>query len=176
MEIFKFDLQKFGGGGGTTQTYEPSEHELELQRISADYANAVAPNALYLNDTAKNVLKDSLGTVQVDYNNLNNAAQSQIENSFNGINNIIDSNNTGTRATNQTLEYLFSDYDNLLNDQTTQGLTDLANYLSQNNKGWTDALKSSAEYLNTATNDANSDLAKYLTGNSNANQTVNNLL
>lgn len=83
MELFKFDLQLFGGGGGTTtvnnsSTYTPSEYELQLQAAQARYADAVAPNALYLNDTAKSILKDSIGAVQVDYNGLNNGAQRQI--------------------------------------------------------------------------------------------------
>lgn len=83
MELFKFDLQLFGGGGGTTtvnnsSTYTPSEYELQLQEAQAKYADAVAPNALWLNDTAKNILQNSIGAVQVDFNRLNNSAQGQI--------------------------------------------------------------------------------------------------
>ena len=76
----KINLQIFGGGSSssTTSSYTPSEYELQLQRAQANYADAVAPNSLYLNDTARNVLQNSLGTVQVDYNNLNNNAQNQI--------------------------------------------------------------------------------------------------
>lgn len=77
--VFDFDLQLFGGGGSTTttQTYEPSDYELQLQKSQADYADAVAPNALWLNNIARQVLADSLGTVQVDYDKLNQQAQAQ---------------------------------------------------------------------------------------------------
>ena len=34
-----FDLQRFGGKGGTTiqSTYEPTQYELELQKLEVDY-------------------------------------------------------------------------------------------------------------------------------------------
>ena len=82
------NLQIFGGSSTTVQnssSYTPSEYELQLQKAQANYADAIAPNSLWLNDTARNVLQDSLGTVQVDYNNLNNNAQSQIASAQNGI-------------------------------------------------------------------------------------------
>lgn len=75
---FKIDLQLFGGGSSTTtQTYEPSDYELQLQKSQADYADAVAPNALWLNNIARDVLADSLGTIQVDYDALNKQAAAQ---------------------------------------------------------------------------------------------------
>jgi len=86
---FKFDLQLFGGGGGTTvnqQAYTPSAYELQLQKAQADYADAVAPNSLWLNDTAKGILQNSLGAVQVDFNKLNNVAQQQIAGANAGYN------------------------------------------------------------------------------------------
>lgn len=87
------NLQLFsGGGGGTTvnntSSYTPSEYELQLQKAQANYANAIAPNSLWLNDTAKNLLQNSLGTVQVDYNKLNSDAQGQISNAQTGISNL----------------------------------------------------------------------------------------
>ena len=79
---FIFDLQLFGGGGSSTtvnqSSYTPSEYELQLQKAQANYADAIAPNSLWLNDTARNLLQDSLGTVQVDYNKQNADAQKQI--------------------------------------------------------------------------------------------------
>lgn len=62
----------------TVQSYKPTEQEMRLQQQAADYADAVAPNALNLNDWAYNLLKDSLGTVQIDYGKLNNQALGQI--------------------------------------------------------------------------------------------------
>lgn len=47
--------------------------------------DAISPNSLWLNDTARNLLQDSLGTVQVDYNNLNSNAQNQISGAQSGI-------------------------------------------------------------------------------------------
>lgn len=83
-----FHHAHFKGGGSTTvnntSTYTPTQYELDLQNSQAKYARAVAPNALWLNDTARNVLQDSLGTVQVDFNQLNNNAQNQINNGMSG--------------------------------------------------------------------------------------------
>ena len=90
---FKFDLQLFGGGGSSTTVneskYTPSEYELQLQKAQADYANAIAPNSLWLNDTARKVLQDSLGTVQVDYNKMNQNAQNQISGAQQGYSSLI---------------------------------------------------------------------------------------
>lgn len=73
---------RFKGGGSTTvnntSTYTPTEYELQLQRAQAQYANAISPNSLWLNDTARNILQNSIGAVQVDFNGLNNQAQQQI--------------------------------------------------------------------------------------------------
>lgn len=85
----KFNLQLFKGGGSTTvnnsSTYTPTEYELQLQKAQSDYANAIAPNSLWLNDTAKNLLQNSLGAVQVNYNGLNQKAQDNITNAQTGL-------------------------------------------------------------------------------------------
>ena len=100
---FKFDLQLFGGGGSSTTVneskYTPSEYELQLQKAQANYADAIAPNSLWLNDTARKVLQDSLGTVQVDYNKMNQNAQSQISGAQNGYSGLA-SNLSGTSTPN----------------------------------------------------------------------------
>lgn len=103
---FKFDLQLFGGGGGTTvnqQSYTPSEYELQLQKAQADYADAVAPNSLWLNDTARNLLAGSLGTVQVDFNGLNQQAQNQIYSANSGLSALTGSNTGAANTANDTL-------------------------------------------------------------------------
>jgi len=82
---------RFKGGSTTvtnTSTYTPTEYELQLQKAQANYADAIAPNSLWLNDTARKVLQDSLGTVQVDFNALNNVAQNQIADAQAGIGNL----------------------------------------------------------------------------------------
>ena len=78
-KIYYIDLQLFKGNTTVNnQSYQPTEYELQLQKVQADLANQYAPNAVWLNDTAKNILQNSIGAVQVDFNKLNNQAQSQI--------------------------------------------------------------------------------------------------
>ena len=106
---FKFDLQLFGGGGGTTvnqQSYTPSEYELQLQKAQANYADAVAPNSLWLNDTARKLLAGSLGTVQVDFNGLNKQAQEQISNANAGMSALTGSNAEAANSANAALSGL----------------------------------------------------------------------
>lgn len=66
------------GGSTTVQSYKPTAEEIRMQKQAADYADAVAPNALKLNDTAADLLFGSYGTVQADYNKMNQNAQDQI--------------------------------------------------------------------------------------------------
>lgn len=95
---------KKGGGGSTTvQAYQPTEEEKRLWTQQADYVDAVAPNALKLNDYAMNVLKDSLGTVQVDYNTMNKNAQNQIANAMGNMAALAGSNNAANSSTNNVL-------------------------------------------------------------------------
>lgn len=79
----------FKGGSSTTvtntSTYTPSEKEKYLMKQHGKYIDAVMPNAITLNDYAMNLLRDSLGTVQVDYNAMNQNAQNQIGNATNGL-------------------------------------------------------------------------------------------
>lgn len=92
MQIpFHFDLQRHKGGSTTvnnSSTYTPSEYELQLQKAQAKYADAIAPNALWLNDVARNILENSIGTVQVDFNGLNNQQQQTIQNAQQGLANL----------------------------------------------------------------------------------------
>ncbi len=76
------------GGNTTVQSYQPTAQEIRLQKQAADYAEAVAPNALWLNNVAQGLLKDSLGTVQVDYNQLLANANKQIGSAQQGIANL----------------------------------------------------------------------------------------
>ncbi len=76
------------GGGTTVQSYQPTEYELRLQKQAAEYSEAIAPNALWLNNVAKGLLQDSLGAVQVDYGSLLNNANSQLAAAQSGISNL----------------------------------------------------------------------------------------
>jgi hypothetical protein len=110
MEI-TFDLQLFGGGGGgttvnNTSTYTPSAYELQLQKQQADYAKAIAPNSLWLNDTARNILQNSIGAVQVDFNRMNNSAQQQIDRATSGMEGLTGSNTSAANSANSKLSSL----------------------------------------------------------------------
>ena len=96
--------------GGTTvnntSTYTPTEYELQLQKSQADYANAIAPNSLWLNDTARKLLQDSLGTVQVDFNKLNQNAQNLIVQNQRNMAALAPSNAAAAQQANATLGQL----------------------------------------------------------------------
>ena len=87
-KMFKLILQLHGGGKGSTtnvQSYTPTPEERRLQDQAARYSEAVAPNALRLNDTARDLLWESLGSTKVDFSGLNDAAQSQIASANNTV-------------------------------------------------------------------------------------------
>lgn len=91
--MFTFDLQLHGKGSSTTTNttvneYTPTVYELMLQKAQANYSNAVAPNALYLNSTARKILEDSIGAVQVNFNKMNTSAQNQINAANAGYSNL----------------------------------------------------------------------------------------
>lgn len=110
---------RFKGGSSTTvnntSTYTPTEYELELQRAQSNYANAIAPNSLYLNDTARQILQNSIGAVQVDFNGLNNAAQNQIANATNGLYGISDINSKVSDNSSKAIGLAYQGYDSLAN-------------------------------------------------------------
>lgn len=68
---------KKGSSSTTVQSYTPTEQEIRLQEQAANYSEAISPNALWLNNVAKGLLEDSLGTIQVDYNKLAQDATNQ---------------------------------------------------------------------------------------------------
>ena len=110
---FIFYLQRFGGGSQTTVTErEPTPEERRIINTQADIAEAYAPNAKWLNDVARSLLQDSYGTVQTDFNNLNQNAQNQIAASIQGLTDIINSNNQSAQNANNDLQ----SYKNQLSD------------------------------------------------------------
>lgn len=82
-------LHKKGSSNTTVQSYTPTSEERRLQRQAADYSEAVAPNALWLNNVARNILQDSIGSTQVDFNGLNQSAQGQIAGAQQGVQGLI---------------------------------------------------------------------------------------
>jgi hypothetical protein len=71
---------KSKGGSSTTYNYTPSAEERALLQKQLEYQDAFYPNVIKLNQTAGDVLWDSYGTVQADYNKMNDTAQQQIAN------------------------------------------------------------------------------------------------
>ena len=107
MDAFRrfFRHARFKKGSTTTvqNSYQPTKGEIELAQASADYAKKVAPNAYYLNDVARKLLQDSLGTVQVDFNRMNNDAQGRLSSALGAMGNLVGSNDAVTKATNGAL-------------------------------------------------------------------------
>lgn len=142
---FNLHLQLHGGKGGSTtnvQSYTPTDEERRLQQQAADYSEAVAPNALRLNNVANGLLLNSLGETQVDFAGLNNSAQSQISSAQNGVSGLINGElpsayqenmeNSIKKGVNNSMGTLLTDLGNrgILNSSVTskgiQGINDSA--------------------------------------------------
>ena len=94
---------KKGGSSTTVQSYQPTPEERRLMDQAANYSEAVMPNALRLNTTARDLLWDSLGSNQVDFSTLNSRAQGQIANATGGLTDMIGANNAAVNAANAQL-------------------------------------------------------------------------
>ena len=88
-----FDLQRFGGKGGTTiqSTYEPTIFELTLQRLEVELTEEVLiPSAKKLGQTAYDSFESANVNVQDITNNIHNfweISQRQIDVAFDGLTN-----------------------------------------------------------------------------------------
>ncbi|MBR1494250.1 MAG: hypothetical protein IJ601_04295 [Acidaminococcaceae bacterium] len=71
---------RFKGESSTTTTYTPTEEEKEMQKLQLAFAKEQMPYAQKLNKTAADLLWDSAGSTQVDFDTLNDKAQKQIAN------------------------------------------------------------------------------------------------
>lgn len=109
-EYFRHCRFKGGTTVQNTSTYTPTEYELQLQKAQADYAKAIAPNSLWLNDTARKILENSIGSVQVDFNKLNDQAQQLISQNQQNLANLAPSNTAAANAANGTLGRLAPQY------------------------------------------------------------------
>ena len=81
-------MGKKGSSNTTVQSYTPTDQEVRLQKQAADYSEAVAPNALKLNNIAGDLLYGSYGTVQADYDKMNRNAQQQMLAAQSGVGNL----------------------------------------------------------------------------------------
>lgn len=72
-------------GNTTVHGYTPTAEEKRLMEQASAYAEAVAPNALALNNEAAKLLFGSYGTVQAVFDKMNQEAQTAIEQAQQGI-------------------------------------------------------------------------------------------
>lgn len=110
MRNFKFDLQRFGKDSGSTTVtteHEQTEDELKIIAQQAKIAEAYAPNAMKLNDIAWNLLNNSVGAVQQDFNALKDQALGQIDFSVKGLYDIINNNTQSATDTSQQLKNIY---------------------------------------------------------------------
>ena len=124
---FTFDLQRFSDGPSTTvQSYQPSEYELQLQKATADYADAVSPNAKWLNDVARGVLQNSLGTMQVDYDSLYDQARDMNNRFMGDMYDSINGNNEALNVVQNQLAGLYGQLPGIVNEYLgrTNGIID----------------------------------------------------
>jgi hypothetical protein len=160
--MFKIILQLHGGskGGSTTvESYKPTDEEKRLQKMEADYSEAVAPNALYLNNKAKDLLTNSIGETQVDYNALNNTAQNQIANSQSGVQGLINGELPSAYQTNMENSIksgVTNSVGNLLNSAGSRGVLNS----SVTNAGLKDIDDSAATAMTNAYNNNISTLSQ----------------
>ena len=78
-------MGKKSKSSSSSQTYTPSPEERALQQQALEYSKYVMPNAKRLNDSAANILYDSLGDTKVDYNDLMTNAMDQIKWGLQGL-------------------------------------------------------------------------------------------
>ncbi|MBQ2114567.1 MAG: hypothetical protein II195_05700, partial [Selenomonadales bacterium] len=76
----------------TVHGYTPTAEEKRLMEQASAYAEAVAPNALALNNEAAKLLFGSYGTVQADFDQMNQQAQAEIAQAQAGIANLAQGN------------------------------------------------------------------------------------
>lgn len=79
-------------GSTTVQSYTPTAEEKQLMQQAVNYADAVSPNALALNNLAADLLYGSYGAVQADYGQMNNTAQNQIASAQQGLSSLAQGN------------------------------------------------------------------------------------
>lgn len=125
----------FKGGSSTTvnNSYTPSEEEKQLMKLEAKYMNAIMPNSLALNDYAMNLLKDSMGTVQVDYDTLNKNAQNQIANATGNLAGLTGSNSSAVAGANNTLGNIGNQVGTLAGNASNQYGNLAGNYVNSAN-------------------------------------------
>jgi len=91
-----------------------------MQALELEFAKEQMPYAQRLNSTAANILWDSIGSTQVDFNTLNNQAQQQISDANAGLSGLISANNSYTANANNELGAYAPQYAAAANTANTQ--------------------------------------------------------
>ena len=176
MMEFEFDLQRFKSGGGTTvQEREPTEHELEMQKLTTDYAKAIAPNSLYLNQAAADLMSmiyPDLKNIQVQYGALYDAARQRENAALDSLGVIPSINAQSIQSTNDNLSGLSERYMDVANRMYNKN-ENLADFLTGKYKAVEDFMVDTYGKLGNATDSANRTLGGYINSNASANNTAN---
>lgn len=144
---FNFQLFKKDSKSTTTYTLSPEERELIGQQLK--YQQAFYPNVIRLNEDAGNLLWDSYGDVQADFNQANANAQQQIASGQNII---------GGLANGQMPQPFIDNMSQAVNSGVQNTMGNALNSLS--NRG---VLNSSV--TNTAMNDISKNVANTMAQN-----------
>lgn len=78
-------MGKKSGTSTQVQSYQPTAEEKKLWALQGRYEEAVMPSAIRLNTKAENLLENSIGETQVNYNNLLNQAQALNNSAISGM-------------------------------------------------------------------------------------------
>lgn len=157
-----FDLQLFGGLGGKdntstqTTTYTPTEYELALQGMAKNWAEATQPNALWLNDTARQSLESSLANLgKLDYGSALGQSIGTIGGAQNGIYSNLGNLNYGTLKIDNALADIASRYTPIANRYSGQleGLADSNSRALSKTNSTLDDISGQYKYATTHTND-----------------------
>jgi len=135
-----FDLQRFGGKGGTTiqSTYEPTQYELDLQELEVTLTkNVLLPGATVLGKKAKQLFEMAVGVEEADV--------------------------VGTKIGNLTEEIVpIYDTSKSLIDEALQGLKDGDKYLADNIATLDARQEVDIDNANTRWEQANLNLTRYI--------------
>lgn len=123
--MIHFDLQRFGGKGGSSTTISSApktDEERRLEAVQANYAEQTAPTAAALQNKGSNMILNNPGVVPVDYTAMSNTAVSGAQN--------INQQLAGLTSSNATTN---ADYVNRYKDLTAGSATTNAEYQQKYN-------------------------------------------
>ena len=171
-----FDLQRFGGGGQTSEsTYTPTLYELALQNYQATAAGYMFPNVVDLNNTAKGYFDQTKGALGGALNAIPaqaDAALARQSRALDGLESQAVENSLAAQNPNNVLS------------NTAQAMMDVAQTTGAQNAGLADFLGNTHEITTNQMNDlyqglqdntlaTNDILRQYIPENANAANAAN---